>query len=101
MFFFGSHRQLNSRLPGYILENEFVTSFFLPSNHTRTVLIKGNRNVDIGQGDIHARNSRLRSLTIYNSQMGDNSSGHRPECRQKVVHNPVPRKHSENGYVLI
>lgn len=86
------------RLPGYVLENDFVTSFFMPLPHNRAALSKGNRGTDGGQSDIHSRNPRFRSLTIYNSQMADNSSGHRPECRQKVTHSSVPRKLSENGY---
>lgn len=88
------------RLPGYVLENEFVTNFFMPLTHTRSALNKSNRGSDGAQSDSHSRNPRFRSLTIYNSQMADNSSGHRPECRQKVTHSSVSRKLSENGYVF-
>ncbi|KFM78834.1 Zinc finger CCHC domain-containing protein 2, partial [Stegodyphus mimosarum] len=90
-------QQLNSRLPGYILESEFVTNFFMPSLPNRVGLSRCARGSDGGQGEIPPRNPRLRSLTIYNSQISDSSPGHRTESRPKSLHGFAPRKHPENG----
>ncbi|XP_055949825.1 zinc finger CCHC domain-containing protein 2-like [Argiope bruennichi] len=89
-------QQLNSRLPSYVVETDFFRSFFMPSYPNRAALNRNSRIVDSGSMDVPQRNSRLRSLTIYNSRMSDNSPRHHPENRQKIL--PISqRKQYENG----
>lgn len=93
-------RQLNSRLPGYVLENDFVRKFFMPSSSTRASVSRNIKHVDHKQSDLPPRSARLRSLTIYNSQMSEKSPGHHPDNRQKVLPNSCPRKYAEVRYVV-
>ncbi|XP_042894836.1 zinc finger CCHC domain-containing protein 2 isoform X1 [Parasteatoda tepidariorum] len=88
-------QQLNLRLPGYVLENDFVRKFFMPSSSNRASISRNTKHVDHKQGELPPRSSRLRSLTIYNSQMSEKSPGHHPESRQKVLPNSCPRKYAE------
>ncbi|GFT12939.1 zinc finger CCHC domain-containing protein 2 [Nephila pilipes] len=90
-------QQLNSRLPSFIVESEFFRNFFMPSNPNRAALARNNRIVDNGLIDVPQRSSRLRSLTIYNSRISDNSPRHHPENRQKNLPVAGQRKQYENG----
>ncbi|GIY82419.1 hypothetical protein CEXT_242001 [Caerostris extrusa] len=90
-------QQLNSRLPSYIIESEFFRNFFTPSYPNRAVLSRNSRTSESGSMDMPQRNSRLRSLTIYNSRMSDNSPKHHPENRQKTMPITGQRKQYENG----
>ncbi|GIX94220.1 zinc finger CCHC domain-containing protein 2 [Caerostris darwini] len=90
-------QQLNSRLPSYIIESEFFRNFFTPSYPNRAVLSRNSRTSESGSMDMPQRNSRLRSLTIYNSRMSDNSPKHHPENRQKTMPMTGQRKQYENG----
>lgn len=69
----------------------------MPSFPNRAALTRNNRGSDPGQFDMPPRNSRLRSLTIYNSQISDNSPRHRPESRQKAVAVPSQKEEMKNG----
>ncbi|XP_054714626.1 zinc finger CCHC domain-containing protein 2-like [Uloborus diversus] len=87
-------QQLNSRLPSYVLESDFVTTFFMPSTHNRPIFSRSNRNVDC-QHELPPKNARLRSLTIYNSQMADSSPGHQHDTKPKNLQGPA-RRETEN-----
>ncbi|KAG8190379.1 hypothetical protein JTE90_022023 [Oedothorax gibbosus] len=92
-------QQFNSHVPCYVLESDFVRNFFMPSFPNRAALSRAahHRGADPGQFDMPPKNSRLRSLTIYNSQISDNSPRHRPESRQKTTPVPSQKEDTKNG----